>query len=84
MTSSNLNVNMIDIVIPNPKGRPLKVDKITADMVAYKKAHYIAHKEYILNYHSRTIECPKCNKTMKYSSKSKHLRDTCINRNQIN
>jgi hypothetical protein len=66
------------------KGRPFKIDKATNNMAEYKKSHYLAHKEYILNYHSQSIKCPKCDKTIKYSSKSKHLRDTCINRNQIN
>jgi hypothetical protein len=66
------------------KGRPFKIDKMTSNMSEYKKNHYIGHKDYILNFHSQTIKCPKCDKTMKYSSKSKHLRNTCINRNQIN
>lgn len=66
------------------RGRPFKLDKMTSNMSEYKKSHYLTHKEYILNYHSQSIKCPKCDKTLKYSSKSKHLRDTCINRNQIN
>ena len=71
---------IINKIIIEKRGRKKDPNKKTLNMAEYKKAHYEANKEYILNYHARNIQCPNCEKTLKYSSKSKHLKDSCINK----
>ena len=79
MADQNININDVNEKnIPvSKRGRKSNPNKITADIKKYKAEYYEKNKNKVLAFHSKTINCPICDKSIKYSSKSAHLRNVC-------